>query len=45
MTMKRPIGIDLGTTHCCLAWTDGDGVVVYQELGRALAPSATSFSA
>lgn len=37
---KKLIGIDLGTTNCCIAWMNGSQVVVYQdELGRSTIPS------
>jgi hypothetical protein len=38
--MKIPIGIDLGTTNCCMAWTEGGRVAVYRdEQGRSTIPS------
>ncbi len=38
--MKRLIGIDLGTTNCCIAWVDGNEVVVYRdEQGQSTIPS------
>jgi hypothetical protein len=38
--MKRHIGIDLGTTNCCVAWLDGETVVIYEnELGHRTIPS------
>ena len=38
--MKTNIGIDLGTTNCCLAWMQGDRVNVYKDqLDRTTIPS------
>jgi len=35
-----PIGIDLGTTNCCIAWLDGDEIKVYRdEAGLFTIPS------
>ncbi len=38
--MKKPIGIDLGTTNCCIAWMEDDCTHVYQDdAGRTTVPS------
>lgn len=38
--MARRIGIDLGTTNCCMAWADNGAVTVYQsDLGHRTIPS------
>ncbi len=38
--MKIPIGIDLGTTNCCMAWMEGGQVNIYHdEQDRSTIPS------
>ena len=43
--MKKAIGIDLGTTNCCMAvLVDGNPVIILNEEGERTTPSLVAFT-